>query len=701
MDISFILFIDYEGQYIYKSLSCICNNFFNRCEVIIINNNCKEDKKIIIDNYQKQYKNIKIFDSNNEKTERQIINDTIKNCSGKYMMFFTDIDFIDSIGVEILKKEAQNSECDIIQGNLIGVDLATKKYDKINFKKDLYNKSKFIQNRLFKTEFLINNDIFINNEHTEKFMSLSLKADIVSSSNMYINVTCGYTLTTSSKYKYKFILNDNSINQLEKCSNSYSEVFNFIEKLNEEVKVQNNLKITSNYIQYLFKEGLNFFNIIEEKKDVLDILYMNLKNIDLKDVRVSENRKKLLSFIKNYDLDSYNRYKEIISNKNQLNANKSRFIRQSIYQKIYNIFTKFRNIRKRVLFIVNMPQVSGNFKYIKEQIDEYNKAQSFNEKITYKTIYLKTGIINKILYPYYIGMADYIVLAEHIPYISYLKKNRKTKVIQTWHAAGAFKKFGHSTSYMPGGPNPFTGSKMGLHSNYDIVTVSSKEVVKYYAEAFKMSEESVIPIGLPRADFFFNEEKQKKTKEKLYEKYEYLHDKKIILYAPTFRGSGKKRKKFDMKFNFNKFAENISDEYIILLKLHPSVKSCDIVISDNLKHKVHNLSDYNNINDLLIITDILIADYSSVIFEYSLLKKPIVFYAYDLEEYAADRDLYYKYEEFIPGPLAKNMEELITIINDNQYDLDKIERFSSKFFVEKDGNSSKRFVEQILLKNKN
>ena len=102
------------------------------------------------------------------------------------------------------------------------------------------------------------------------------------------------------------------------------------------------------------------------------------------------------------------------------------------------------------------------------------------------------------------------------------------------------------------------------------------------------------------------------------------------------------------------------------------------------------------INDLLFVTDILITDYSSVCFEASLLNKPMIFFAYDLEEYIASRDFYYPYESFVPGPIARSTGEILEIIQNDNFDIEKLQEFKNTFFDHFDGKSTERVVDQLM-----
>ncbi|MEH7724969.1 CDP-glycerol glycerophosphotransferase family protein, partial [Bacillus altitudinis] len=105
-------------------------------------------------------------------------------------------------------------------------------------------------------------------------------------------------------------------------------------------------------------------------------------------------------------------------------------------------------------------------------------------------------------------------------------------------------------------------------------------------------------------------------------------------------------------------------------------------------------------NELLLIADVLITDYSSVCFEFALLQKPMIFFSYDVDEYIRTRDFYYEYFSFIPGPLARTCRELVSIVKNNQYEFEKLDSFVQYFFDELDGQSSKRVVDAIFLEQK-
>src|SRR5699024_4007585 len=141
---------------------------------------------------------------------------------------------------------------------------------------------------------------------------------------------------------------------------------------------------------------------------------------------------------------------------------------------------------------------------------------------------------------------------------------------QVWHAAGAFKTFGFSRVGRPGGPSV----KSRNHRNYTKATVSSEGVRDHYAEGFGINVDKVYPTGVPRSVIFFDEEYKTYVRETLYNKYPFLKDNKVILFAPTFRGNGQASAYFPFHvLDFKKLYENLSDEYIFLFKIHPFVNN--------------------------------------------------------------------------------------------------------------------------------
>ena len=151
---------------------------------------------------------------------------------------------------------------------------------------------------------------------------------------------------------------------------------------------------------------------------------------------------------------------------------------------------------------------------------------------------------------------------------------------------------------------------------------------------------------------------------------------------------------------FKKLKELIGNNYAILVKLHPLVAKgfSSESLDENLKDFVYDISKTITISSALCFSDIVISDYSSLIFEYSLMEKPMIFFAYDLDEYNNGRSFYYNYEDFVPGKIVKTTEEIASAIKeaDTSFDKEKVISFKNKFMSACDGKSTQRIFEYAV-----
>jgi CDP-ribitol ribitolphosphotransferase len=296
---------------------------------------------------------------------------------------------------------------------------------------------------------------------------------------------------------------------------------------------------------------------------------------------------------------------------------------------------------------------------------------------------------------YELATARYFIIDDYYypVYVSSLRKG--TEVIQLWHACGAFKKFGYSVLDKSYSPDDDYLKMVQIHRNYSKVYVSGEACVAPYADAFGMTQERIYPLGVPRTYQLLNTVRQARVREKLYDRYPEWRKKRIILLAPTFRGNGQTTAHYDQELDFEKFRRELGPDTVLLLRMHPFFLNPPIV-PDAYSDQIINMTDYPDINDLMQIADILITDYSSVIFEFALLQKPMIFLVNDLQSYKAERDFYFPYESFVPGPIVSTFEDVIAWIKRGQFDTQKIETFANQFFTYQDGEATKRIVDHLL-----
>lgn len=262
-------------------------------------------------------------------------------------------------------------------------------------------------------------------------------------------------------------------------------------------------------------------------------------------------------------------------------------------------------------------------------------------------------------------------------------KNKKTIYINTWHGS-AIKKMGKDA---PNSAFQFNTSQ------YDIMYAQSKYDIDIFSNAFELPKDIFALVGLPRNDELFSV-KQNEIEE-IKSKLGIPENKKVILYAPTFREYSRDKEGCIIAppINIKKWKEKLSGKYVVLFRAHYEINHVLGIKNDTF---IYNMSEYNNLNDLMKISDILISDYSSIMFDYSILKRPIYSYAYDYEEYLNKRGMYINIKEELPNGICIKEEELLEKILHCDFEQEKVktEKFLKKY-IETDGNARK-YINDII-----
>ena len=305
----------------------------------------------------------------------------------------------------------------------------------------------------------------------------------------------------------------------------------------------------------------------------------------------------------------------------------------------------------------------------------------------------------------YMAKAKYWITNSRLP--EYLIKKKKQKYIQCWHGT-PLKRLGFDIKVEDGNALNTTKEIKEKYEDdakrYNYMLSPSKFCTEKFISAFNLKklkkEKCIVELGYPRNDFLFNytEEYVNDLKEKL----GIPKNKKVILYAPTWRdnqhtaGVGYT---YNLNIDFDKLKEKLQDEYVIIFRTHYFISnSFDF---EKYKGFIFNMSDHDDVNDCYILSDILITDYSSVFFDYANLKRPMIFYMYDLDEYQGKlRDFYFSLDK-LPGPIVKTEEDLLKAIlnvkeNEKKYS-EKYKEFNDEFNYLDSGDCSKNVLEKIFL----
>ncbi len=298
---------------------------------------------------------------------------------------------------------------------------------------------------------------------------------------------------------------------------------------------------------------------------------------------------------------------------------------------------------------------------------------------------------------YLLGTSRVTVVDDYYFPVYVVRPRPGTTVVQAWHGCGAFKQFGYSVLDKSFGADEGLVSSVAIHSNYDVCLVSSMAVAPAYAEAFRQPLDRFrSDLGIPRTDVLFGDERIARTVADLRYRYAIPADKRVILYAPTFRGDTVTAARADGLPDWLALRDALAADHILLVRLHPFVRR-GLVIDRELDGFITDVSDHPDINELLHVADVLVTDYSSVIYEFALLGRPMVFFAPDLDAYEAERGFYFDYRTGVPGPVVETTEALATALRDPAPDRDRVAAFAARNFDVADGAATERVVRRLLL----
>ena len=340
----------------------------------------------------------------------------------------------------------------------------------------------------------------------------------------------------------------------------------------------------------------------------------------------------------------------------------------NIALQIVNVCTFFLHPKKnRITFIsLTQKELTSDFKLIYDGLVQENKYDIHCVLLVFKkNLWGNLKYFLNCLYQLIeIKQSSLVILNDNNYVISHMCP-KNVKVMQVWHACGAVKKFGNQIK------------RQYPINNYDYVLCNAPYWKDCFSEAFHVRKEQVLVTGSARIDTLLNEDKRKE----FYLKYPELRDKKLCLYAPTFRGNiidGFRIQSFD----FTKIKD-----YVLLYKFHPLLGNIEYPGGINMNHE--------DLYTLMQVSDCMISDYSSVIFDYSLLCKPMISYIPDIENYKDEIGLNMDYKKDFPGPICTNEDELIDALQSNDFDLNKTISFQEKYMFYKDGKNTERIIEKI------
>ncbi|MFD2617050.1 CDP-glycerol glycerophosphotransferase family protein [Terrilactibacillus laevilacticus] len=391
-----------------------------------------------------------------------------------------------------------------------------------------------------------------------------------------------------------------------------------------------------------------------------------------------------------------------------------RIIINSIVTKIYKFFfyvLGHLHVNKKLIIFESFlgKQFSCNpralYEYIKKNYPDYTLIWSVDKKHINNFLNHDLNYVKRFSISWIIAMTKsrYWISNSRLPY--WIPKPKHTIYIQTWHGTPLKKLvMDMNEVHMPGIDIEKYKKDFCQEANkWDYLISPNTYSSEIFSRAFQFNK-TIIESGYPRNDILHQSINEKSiTNVKL--QFGLPENKKVILYAPTWRDNqfyDQGRYKFDLNLDLDLLQRELSEDYIILLRLH-------YLVAENLdlkkyKNFIFDFSNHEDIRDLYLISDMLMTDYSSVFFDFANLFRPIIFYVYDLEEYRDKlRGFYFDLEKNAPGPLVTTTTGIIKSIrafeaNGNKM-LENFSSFYNKFCYLEDGNASRRVVEAIFSEN--
>ena len=761
-NMNFSIIITYKNtkgneKYIDRCLESIDEQTYNDYEIIIVHNYSEYISKIV----SQSELNIKTIEMNEQDNISMYKNSWIENATGEFLVFLDADDFlhpnaliyakqmIEEKGLErdvfkfgisktnldktstlstnkrvffddqsLVKLEEILNDIDIevsdnqiksLINGMFNKNIISHKYTqhgRKNYFKNLNYQFK-LHSFIIRKSFLIENNIYFDNDNL-------LYNDIPFLIELYNKTP--YIIQTNTKLYYKFVHND-PINVPSLTQEKHEDrLLQRVRSLNDGLLKCNNNQIAKKvkieairYYLYKIVKSELFLNYSNEIHEIYRLLNQIL-NYPSNEIKLSTRHSFEINAIKKGNLK-----KAFILSKSrvlgyktyQFMKPKNQRFRQKKIQK--NVFTKLPIKENTILYesflgrnYSDSPKAIFNY-LLENDKDKWNHIWILNDKnIVENEKEFKNENVKIIKrfswqYFYYVTISKYFILNMRQP--KWLYKKVEQTILSTWHGT-PLKRLVFDMENVTSANKNYKKDFYNQSRNWDYLIAANKYSEEVFESAFMYPKEKILTYGYPRNDILHNYSAD--YKHQIKEKLNLPTSKKVILYAPTWRDDefhSAGNYKFKLQMDLERMREEFGEEYVIALRMH-------YFISDNMdltgfEDFAFDFSKYNDINDLYISSDILITDYSSVFFDFANLRKPILFFTYDIEKYQSMlRGFYIDVHNDLPGPLLRTNDELIDSIKHIDLTMEnykeKYEAFYQKYCYLEDGNATQRIVNRVI-----
>lgn len=709
-------------RYLKDCLDGLAEQNLEDTEIILILNGITEDVDDLIAGYTGL--NLIVKNYPEELGPSRARNEGLDIAGGKYVYFLDGDDYHYGGGLDMLSEAARKSDADFINGERINTAFIRERFDEQLQKK---NRQPLKKGKLSDMEYslkllvgdktnsnevlsvlhaLIKRDIIGNTRFIEDkryHADYDFMMEIFDGLDTFIGVEDALYAKRTSDDPIKLT----SLNQEKKKDSfliycdEYNRVLNSIKSKPDEKYRLLKRAMADKFRKSYFSDFANKFYASPNKKwrgkyfDAMSDISKDftLDNLSWKD-------KKEIQALQKKDKKTLRRFIKVRRIYRKIKA-----IKKDPWKFDHTLYTKFYNkrpINENQIFIESF---RGDFytdspKYIYEYLmkhygDKYECVWVKNNSETVIPGNPKT--VKRFTRDYYkaVAQSKYWLINTRQP--GRLKKRKGQVIVSTWHGT-PLKRLGFDQENIHM-DNPRSKSAYRKDSKQWDYLISPNRFTTNVLRSSFAYDGKVLETGYPRNDILYNATESDVAQIK--RNLNIPLDKKIILYAPTWRDDESfdvGKVKFELKLDLAKLKEALGDEYIILVRTHYFIAN-RLDLSD-VEGFAYDVSRYDDIAELYLISDMLITDYSSVFFDFANLRRPILYYTYDLDKYEnVLRGFYIDIRSEVPGPLLYTTEEVIDAV-ENIDDItekysEKYDEFYDRFCYIEDGNASKRIVEEI------
>lgn len=724
--ISVIVTVYNKEDYVGRCIHSVLNQTYSNIELIIVDDGSTDMSRDIIKRTLDNENEIKTLFLERNNGLAHARNEGLEQATGDYIFFLDADDYILPDALSMLSVMNNVSDSPMIALRVQGshrakpietLNVRTFKW-KRNKRTKIYSR-KSVASILMKRSFLIDNG-FLFDDRYQYYADLDflLRAAQMVDNIVYVNLPLyirgecidpierpSLSLEATEKHLKEFLA-------LMAKKDHYNRVSEELEEEPLQPSPINNIRyLDILFLKYYFK---NVSSLALEREEEFRPFFEELKEClkGLQEDHLSRSGKIGSLQVKAHLKNDYTKTLSWIKRRHSLAGWKSVVktkSKQQLFKQIGNqIFSKMPIKNKNIVFeSFGGKSYSCSPRAIYEELQRvdpsYTCIWAFNDPSSKEIVGNGKKVKRLSLrYYYYMATSKHWVINARVP--KYIKKRDETVYIQTWHGT-PLKRLAADMKevHMPGtSTSTYKKNFYEEAQRWDYLVSPNDYSTEIFKRAFHFNKE-VLDVGYPRNDLFYKEEINNPTSiAKLKERIGLPSDKKVVLYAPTWRDDefyGKGEYKFDIKLDLFEMKERLGDEYVVVLRMHYLI--ADNLNVEGLEGFAYNFSDYDDIAELYLVSDILITDYSSVFFDYANLNRPILFYTYDLDKYRNDlRGFYIDFEKEAPGPVLMTSDEVIQTIEDidpvyTQYQ-ELVSTFNEKFCHLDDGNASSNIINRVI-----